>query len=90
MKIKRDKVMGLMDSSNGRICTAVFIKKDGTPRKMVCRTAVSKGVTGKGMAYNPRLKGLLPVYDMQDKAFKMINTKTTKSIRLGGVYYDVV
>jgi len=39
-----------IDRTNGKFFTIKFIKKDGTLRKMTCRTGVSKGVTGKGLA----------------------------------------
>lgn len=37
-----DKIAG-----DGKIASAEFIKKDGSLRKMVFRTKVTKGVTGK-------------------------------------------
>lgn len=36
----------------GKFFTVTFIKKDGTIRKMNARLGVTKGLTGKGMAYN--------------------------------------
>ena len=90
MKIDRDKVMGLIDSNKGKIFTTIFIKKNGDVRKMICRTSVSKGVTGKGMAYSPKNRGLRIVYDMRERAFKMINIETMSNINIGGIKYDVV
>lgn len=45
--------------------TVEFTKKDGTQREMNARLAVKKGVTGVGMAYNPKEYGLIACYDMQ-------------------------
>jgi len=61
-----------------------FIKKDGSLRKMKCRLNVKKGVKGTGMAYNPIEKGLLPVWDMQKKGFRMINLSTVTELTIKG------
>ena len=90
MNIDRDKVMELIDNNSGKIFTAIFIKKNGDVRKMICRTSVSKGVTGKGMSYDPKSRGLVCVYDMQGQSFKMINIKTMSNINIGGIKYNVV
>ena len=74
-----DKIAG-----DGKIASAVFIKKDGSLRKMVFRTKVTKGVTGEGMRYNPSDYGLRTVYDMQKLAFRHINLETVISIRAKG------
>lgn len=39
---------------------------------MIARTGVRKGVTGEGAAYDPESKGLLTVFDMEKKGFRMI------------------
>lgn len=58
---------------NGKIASVTFIKRsDGTERKMICRTGVKKGVTGRGSSYDPETKGLLTVFDMQKQAFRTI------------------
>ena len=54
----------LMENSNGKIFRVSFTKKDGSERRMVCRTGVSQYVTGEGLKYDPRSRGLLPVFDM--------------------------
>ena len=71
--------------TKGRIFRAVFTKKDGTERTMVARTGVHKGVSGTGMSYDPVSKGLMAVYDMQKKAWRMVNTKTMTSLKCGGM-----
>ena len=57
---------------------------DGSERTMVARLNVKKGVKGTGMAYNPIEKGLLPVWDMQKNAFRMINLKTVTELKIKG------
>ena len=71
--------------TNGRIFRAVFVKKDGTERTMVGRTKVHKGVNGTGMSYDPESRGLMPVFDMQKDAWRMVNTNTMTSLKCGGM-----
>lgn len=66
----------LNNETDGLIFSCFFQKKDGTFRKMVCRRGVRKGVRGVGMNYDPASKGLICVYDMENKGFRMVNAKT--------------
>ena len=61
-----------------------FIKKNGDLRKMVARLGVSKGVTGKGLAFDPTAKGLLTVFDVQKQAFRMIRIATIQHLQIKG------
>lgn len=81
----------LMDeASNGKIFFVEFKKKDGTIRRMTARRSVSKGVTGKGMAYSPLGRGLLTVYDMDNSAFKLINLLTVRKFSANGKKFIVM
>lgn len=88
--------------ADGTIFTVSFIKRgDGSLRKMNCRKGVQKGVTGVGMAYDPKKKNLVPVYDVQKakelkadgetdkKAFRMISIEGIVSMKIKGVSYVV-
>ena len=81
-------VTGIINKSNGKIFKAVFLKKNGDVRHMLCRTNVKKGILGKGMSYNPIKKGLLPVYDMEKNGFRMININKIICLKVNGVNYD--
>ena len=83
-----NKYLDIINKSEGKIFSAVFLKKDGTVRRINCRLNVKKGVNGKGMAYNPIKKGLLPVYDMDRKGFRMINMNTLISFKVNGINYN--
>ena len=72
------------NTSDGKIFSATFVKKDGTLRTMNCRRGVSKGVSGKGMSFDPLSKGLLTVFDMQKKSFRMINLNTLIEAKVNG------
>ena len=74
--------------NSGKIFTACFTKKDGSERVMNCRTKVSKGVTGKGMSYNPKDLGYLVVFDLKCNDFRMINLNTLIWVKAeGNTYY---
>lgn len=79
------KVQNLIEATKGgKIFSATFEKKDGTIRTINCRRAVKKGVTGKGMSFDPASKGLMVVYDMQKQSFKMINLNTLIEAKVNG------
>jgi hypothetical protein len=87
--ISKVSAVELINQSKGKIFTAEFRKKDNTTRVMNCRLGVTKGVNGSGMAYNPSLKGLKPVYDMQAKEWRMINLDTITRLTIKGENYLV-
>jgi len=72
---------------SGKIFTVTFRKKDGTIRAMNARLGVTKGLTGKGLAWKPTSKGMLPVYDVQKRAYRMVNFNTLQSIKMEGKTY---
>ena len=77
-------VLAKIQTAQNTIFSIEFIKKDGTVRNMVARLNVKKGVNGKGLSYNPIAKGLLPVWDLQKNAFRMINLKTVTKLQIKG------
>ena len=89
MKINKDKAKKYIYDTNGKIFSAVFVKKDGEKRKIVCRRGVSKYVTGKGLGFNPGSRELIGVYDMQKKAYRFINASTLEQITVQGKTYTI-
>ena len=89
MKIDRSTAKKYIYKTNGRIFSAVFTKKDGEKRTMVCRLGVSKYVTGKGLSFKPKDKGLIGVFDMQKKAYRFINANTLEQITVQGERYEI-
>jgi len=89
MKINKDKAKQYIYDTNGKIFSAVFMKKDGEKRKIVCRRGVSKHVTGKGLKFNPESRELIGVYDMHKKAYRFINIKTLEKIKIDGEEYFI-
>ena len=75
-------------ASSGRFFTVEFIKRTtGELRVMTCRLGVTKGVTGKGMAFDPSSKGLLPVYDVQAQGHRMVNLSDLRTLVMDGVRF---
>lgn len=77
-------VLAKIQTAENTIFSVKFTKKDGTVRTMVARLNVKKGVKGTGMAYDPIEKGLLPVFDMEKKGFRMINLNTVLELKIKG------
>ena len=75
--------------TNGKIFSAVFTKKDGEKRTMVCRRGVAKYVTGVGLKFNPKDLDLVGVFDMHKKAYRFINIKTLEQIKVKGIKYKL-
>ncbi len=89
MEININKAKEYIYNTNGKIFSAVFTKKDGEKRKIVCRRGVSKYITGKGLGFNPASRNLVGVFDMQKKAYRFINLETLETIRVSGKKYEI-
>ena len=89
MEIDKDTAKKYIYKTNGKIFSAVFIKKDGEKRTIVGRRGVSKYVTGKGLGFNPGSRNLIGVFDMHKKGYRFINVETLKQIKIKGKKYNV-
>ena len=87
--IERNTAKQYIYKTNGKIFSAVFIKKDGEKRKMVCRQGVYKYVKGVGLKFKPEERDLIGVFDMHKKAYRFINTKTLEQIKVKGITYQI-
>ena len=87
--IKRDDLFNLICKNKNNLFSVVFLKKDGSIRKMLCRFGVKKHLKGGKLAFDPIKRGLLVVFDMQKEAYRMINLKTITNINMRGVEYNV-
>jgi hypothetical protein len=79
----------LINKSKGRIFSVTFKKKDNSIRVMTCRLEVKKHLKGGEMNYDPTMKGLKPVFDMQIGAYRMINLETIKRLSIRGEHYII-
>lgn len=72
----------LIESSNGKIFTVVFVKKDKTIRKMVARLGVKKHLKG-GECTLDRAQYII-AYDMENGGYRAINRDTIVSLTYQG------
>ncbi len=71
-----------------KIFSVDFTKRTtGEARTMVCRLGVTKGQSGGELPFDPVEKGLLPVFDMQKKGYRMISLESVTEIRANGEVY---
>ncbi len=89
-KIDKDTARDYIYKTNGKIFSAVFTKKDGEKRKMVCRRGVAKYVKGVGLKFKPEECNLIGVFDMHNKGYRFINLETLQSLKVKGRDYKVV
>ena len=81
-------IRDIINQSGGHICSVIFVKMDGTVRKMNFRRKVSKGVNGKGLKYNPSSVGNMVVYDMGADGFRTIKLDNVQSLKVNGKSYN--
>ena len=87
--IDRDTAKQYIYKTNGKIFSAVFTKKDGEKRKMICRQGVAKYVKGVGLKFKPEERDLIGVFDMHKKAYRFINANTLEQIKIKGIQYNI-
>jgi len=89
--ITTDQAKELIRETNGRIFSSTFIKKDNTIRTLTARLGKKyKSKTGKAAPYKAQNYNLLPVYDMQNKAFRMLNFNTLLTITINKNNYKII
>ena len=88
--INKDKAKELINQSNGRIFSAVFVKKDNTHRLINARLGKRyNSKTGRKAPYKAKEFNLLPVYDMKIKEFRMINFNTLLTLTINKTNYKI-
>lgn len=86
--IDREVAETLIRRSMGRIFSVSFFKrKSPTFRTMLARCGVTKGVSGKGLRFNPATKALISVFDMQKHSYRFINLLTVVQLSMSGKRY---
>ena len=84
------KINEVMNLVGDKIFTVTFVKKDGSIRVMNAKRGVKKHLKGGELPYAPIEKGLMPVYDMQAAAYRMVNTQTIMEIKANSETYKFV
>ena len=83
---KTDLLKKLQDTK--KTFTVTFIKKDGTERVMKARLDEKKHENT--LAYDPKEKALLSVFDTQINEYRMVNIKTIMSAKVDNEEYKVI
>ncbi len=78
----------IIERTKNKIFSATFIKKNGDTREMTCRLGVTKHLKGGELKYDAKARNLLPVFDMQKQAYRMINVNTLISLKINGTTYQ--
>lgn len=76
--MEQQSLDSIIDSTNGKIFQVIFIKKDGTERRMVARLGVTKYLKG-GNATLDKNQYII-AFDMVKKAYRAINRDTIVSV----------
>ena len=77
---KVEKVIDVINQSNGRFCSVVFIKKNGKPRHMLFRKGVRKNLSNTGLKHNPEDFGHSIVYEVNN-GYRTINCNTVTKLK---------
>lgn len=74
-----NKLSEVIEQSNGKILTVVFVKKDGTERVLNGRLGVTKhlkgGVSRAGEQY-------ITIFDLKNGGYRSVNKETIKEVRI--------
>lgn len=89
MKISAQEAYNLIQEHRGKFFTVVVRKKDGTLRKMNCRTDVKKYLQGGQLAYDPSKVLNVPVYDNDAKGYRTVKCSSIQTMSLSGSTYEV-
>jgi hypothetical protein len=88
--INHEQAKKVIKDTKGKFFTVTFIKRtDGTTRVMNARLGVKAYLKGGELPYNPEPKGLIPVFDIQKRAYRMINLDTVVNLKVGNKEYNV-
>lgn len=79
--MKTNEIKKLVGS---KIFSAVFIKKNGQERKILCRVGVKKYLSGGQKTYDDVEANHLTVYDLKNRGYRTVNLNTLKQIKANG------
>lgn len=70
-----------------KIFSAIFTKKDGTERKILCRLGVKKHLKGGVKKYDTESLNYLTVYSLDSRGYRTLNLNTIKQLKANGNTY---
>lgn len=75
----------VIEGTNGKFFTVEFVKRTtGERRVMTARTGVTKHLKGGVRKYDPAMKGLIGVYDVQSNGYRSIPIDNIVRVTFGG------
>ena len=88
-KLSGDEVAKFLKSLPDKIFRILFVKRtDGEFREMLCRKGVKKYINGDGLKFDPITRGLLSVYDIEEKGYRFIPLDAVLAVKaLGKSFY---
>lgn len=89
-KISRTKVETLIKSTNGRIFSAKFLKKDKSSRLMNARLGVHKNLKGGVNKTVKASNAYMTVFDIKADDYRTLNLDTVQELHIDGHVYQVV
>jgi hypothetical protein len=87
--ITKAEAKQLIKDTKGKFFTVTFIKKDGPTRVMNARLGVKEYLKGGELPYDPEAKGLIPVFDIPKREYRMVNVNTINKLKIGNNEYEV-
>jgi hypothetical protein len=87
--INKNQAEQLIRDTKGKFFTVTFIKKDGTTRVMNARLGVKAYLKGGDLPYDAASKGLIPVFDIPKRAYRMVNINTISNLKIGNNEYTI-
>lgn len=87
--ISKAEAKQLIKDTKGKFFTVTFTKKDGTTRVMNARLGVKAYLKGGELPYDPEAKGLIPVFDIPKREYRMVNINTITKLKIGNNEYEV-
>jgi len=87
--ISRPEAKQMIKDTKGKFFTVTFTKKDGTTRVMNARLGVKAYLKGGELPYDSEVKGLIPVYDVKTKDYRMVNINSITYLKIGNNTYEV-
>lgn len=89
--INTSQAKQMIKDTKGRFFTVTFTKKsDGSIRVMNCRLGVRAYLHGGALRYNPEAKGMIPVYDVQKRGYRIVTIDNIISLKIGNQTYKVL
>lgn len=89
--ITPQQAVDLIAETGSKIFTVTFVKRtDNSVRTINCRRGVHKNLKNDGTKVARKKPGLVTVYDMQLKDYRMINLSGIRSMRMGKTEYQVI